>query len=75
MTTHEYVVVIEKGANGFSAYVPDLSGCIAAGKTKKLVQRRIREAVDIHLKSMIEDGDPIPEPASKFEYLEVQLAF
>jgi predicted RNase H-like HicB family nuclease len=69
-----YGYVIEKTKTGFSAYVPDLPGCIATGKTKELVQRRIREAVDIHLKSMIEDGDPIPEPTSQYEYLDVQLA-
>jgi predicted RNase H-like HicB family nuclease len=69
-----YGYVIEKTKTGFSAYVPDLPGCIATGKTKELVQRRIREAVDIHLRSMIEDGDPIPEPTSQCEYLDVQLA-
>jgi predicted RNase H-like HicB family nuclease len=69
-----YGYVIEKSKTGFAAYVPDLPGCIATGKTKQLVRRRIQEAVEIHLKSMIEDGDPIPEPTSQCEYLEVQLA-
>jgi predicted RNase H-like HicB family nuclease len=74
LTSHKYVVIIEKGRKGYGAYLPDLPGCVATGKTKELVQRRIRDAVDMHLKSMIEDGDPIPEPTSQCEYLDVQLA-
>jgi predicted RNase H-like HicB family nuclease len=69
-----YLCVIEKTETGFSAYLPDLPGCIATGRTKEQVRRRIHEAVEAHLKSMQEDGDPIPEPASKFEHVEVQLA-
>jgi len=69
-----YGYVSEKTKTGFSAYVPDLPGCIATGRTKEVVRQRIREAVGIHLRSVIEDGDPIPEPASQCEYLEVQLA-
>jgi len=69
-----YGYVIEKSRTGFAAYVPDLPGCVATGKTQQLVRRRIQEAVEIHLKSMIEDGDPIPKPTSQCEYLEVKLA-
>ena len=69
-----YGYVMEKSKTGFSAYVPDLPGCIATGKTKEQVRRRIQEAVEIHLKSMLEDGDRIPEPTSQCEYLNVQLA-
>jgi predicted RNase H-like HicB family nuclease len=69
-----YGYVIEKTTTGFSAYVPDLPGCIATGKTKELVRQRIQEVVEIHLKSMLEDGDPIREPTSQCEYLDVQLA-
>ena len=69
----KWVVIIEKTRTGFSAYVPDLPGCVAAGKTKAQVRRRIHEAAEIHLKSMIEDGDPIPQPTSRWEYVEVQL--
>jgi predicted RNase H-like HicB family nuclease len=66
--------VMEKSKTGFSAYVPDLPGCIATGKTKEQVRRRLQEAVEIHLQSMLEDGDRIPEPTSRCEYLDVQLA-
>ena len=69
----KWVLIIEKTKTGFSAYLPDLPGCVATGKTKAQVRRRIHEAVEIHLKRMIEDGDPIPQPTSRWEYVEVQL--
>jgi predicted RNase H-like HicB family nuclease len=69
-----YGALIEKTKTGFSAFVPDLPGCVATGKTKEQVRRRLQEAVGIHLKSMMESGDAIPEPTSKLEYVEVQLA-
>jgi predicted RNase H-like HicB family nuclease len=69
-----YGYVMEKTKTGFSAYVPDLPGCVATGKTKEQVRRRLQEAVGIHLKSMMESGNAIPEPTSKLEYVEVQLA-
>ena len=68
-----YGALVEKTKTGFSAYVPDLPGCVAAGKTRQQVRRRLQEAVEIHLKSMMESGDAIPEPTSKLEYVEVQL--
>jgi len=70
----KYAVIIEQAATGFSAYVPELPGCIATGATKAQVRQRIQEAVEIHLKSMMEDGDPIPKPTTEFEYMDVQLA-
>jgi len=63
----KYAVIIEQTATGFSAYVPDLPGCIATGATKAQVRQRIQEAVEIHLKSMMEDGDPIPEPREQVD--------
>ena len=69
----KWVVIIERTKTGFSAYLPDLPGCVATGKTKAQVRRRIYEAAEIHLKGMIEDGDPIPQPTSRWEYVEVQL--
>ena len=69
-----YAIVVERAVNNYSAYVPDLPGCIATGKTKEQVRRRIQEAVEIHLQSMLEDGDRIPEPTSRCEYLDAQLA-
>ena len=60
----KYAVIYEKGKTGYGAYVPDLPGCVAVGKTLKLVQKRIREAIELHLEGMREDGDPVPEPTS-----------
>ena len=69
-----YGCVIERTETGYCAYVPDLPGCIATGKTKEQVRRRIQEAVAIHLQSMMEDGDPIPKTTTEWEYLDIQLA-
>lgn len=56
-----YAVIFEKGKTGYGAYVPDLPGCVATGKTLEDVQRLIREAIEMHLQGMREDGDAIPE--------------
>ncbi len=58
----DYLVVIEKTGNGFSAYVPDLPGCVVAGDTVNDVAALIRDAVGFHVESLIEDGEPIPPP-------------
>jgi len=60
----KYIVVIEKAGNGYSAYVPDLPGCVAAAYTREETEKLIREAVELHLDAMREDNDPIPEPAA-----------
>lgn len=60
----EYVVILERGETSFGAYVPDLPGCVAVGKTKEEALRLIREAIEFHLEGMREDGLPIPEPSS-----------
>ena len=66
-----YAVVIEKAESNFSAYVPDLPGCVATGATVEEVEREIREAIAFHLEGMREDGLPIPDPTSKVEYIEL----
>ena len=65
---HGYAVVLEKTRSGWSAYVPDLDGCVAAGGTQEETRLLIHEAITFHLRGMREDGDPIPEPASIVEY-------
>ena len=60
----KYAVVIEKGENNFSAYVPDLPGCVAAGDTVDEAERLIREAIEIHIRGMREDGLEMREPIS-----------
>ncbi len=65
-----YAMVIEKGERNYSAYLPDLPGCIATGRTLREVKRRMHEAVELHLRGLREDGLPIPEPTSVVEYVE-----
>jgi predicted RNase H-like HicB family nuclease len=66
-----YAVVIESGPNNYSAYVPDLPGCIATGKTLDDVRANIRGAMAMHLRAMIEDGDPLPEYESFGETVDI----
>lgn len=66
-----YAVVIEKAASNYSAYVPDLPGCVATGSTPEQAETEIREAIEFHIEGMREDGLPIPEPSSKVEYVDV----
>ena len=65
-----YAVVIEKAKGNFSAYVPDLPGCVAMGKSVRAVEAEIRKAICFHLDGLREDGLPIPEPAAVCEYVE-----
>ena len=66
-----YAIVIEKGEDNYSAYVPDLPGCVAIGDTVEETERELQEAVEFHLEGMRADGLPIPEPSSQVDYLEV----
>src|SRR4029079_17959478 len=66
-----YAVVIEKAENNYSAYVPDLPGCVATGTTVAEAEMQIREAIEFHLEGMREDGLPIPLPSSQVEYIEI----
>jgi predicted RNase H-like HicB family nuclease len=59
-----YAVVIEKAGSNFSAYVPDLPGCVATGNSVEAVEREIREAIRFHIDGLNEDGLPIPAPTS-----------
>ncbi len=66
-----YAVVIEKGERNYSAYVPDLPGCVSVGDTLEEARAEIREAIEFHLEGMREDGLPIPKPSSWAEFVEV----
>lgn len=61
----QYAVIIEKGEQSYGAWVPDLPGCVAAAETEEEVELLIREAIAFHLEGLREEGDRIPEPASK----------
>ena len=67
----KYIVVYEKTPNNFSAYVPDLPGCVAAGGTREETERLIREAIAFHLEGLHETDEPIPEPSTWTETVEV----
>lgn len=66
-----YAVVIEKATDNYSAYVPDLPGCVATGATIEEVEAHIRKAIEFHLDGLREDGTPPPQPLSHVEYVEV----
>ena len=66
-----YAIVIENAGANYSAYVPDLPGCIATGATVEEVEASIREAIELHLEGMRQDGTPVPPPSSRVEYVEV----
>lgn len=68
-----YAVVIENAGDNYSAYVPDLPGCVATGATLDEVEREIGAAIIFHLDGLREDGLPIPGPASHVEYVEVAV--
>ncbi|HKR62370.1 MAG TPA: type II toxin-antitoxin system HicB family antitoxin [Thermoanaerobaculia bacterium] len=67
----EYLVIVEKGETSFGAYVPDLPGCVAVGETKDEAMQLIREAVELHLESLRENGEDIPPPHSSVEKIAV----
>ncbi len=67
-----YAIVIEKAANNYSAYVPDLPGCVATGITLQEVNQQIKEAIAFHLDGLREEGLPIPEPTTLCEYVEAR---
>jgi predicted RNase H-like HicB family nuclease len=66
-----YAIVIERAENNYSAYVPDLPGCIATGATVQETETQIREAIDFHIAGLREDGVPVPQPSSRVDYVDV----
>jgi predicted RNase H-like HicB family nuclease len=68
---YRFLIVIEKTENNYSAYSPDLPGCVATGKTREETGRNMHEAVEMHIQGMIEDKLPIPESTAYAEYIAV----
>ena len=66
-----FLIVVEKAGENFSAYSPDLPGCVATGATPEDTKARMRSAIDLHLKGLREDHQPIPEPSAIAEYVDV----
>ncbi len=67
----EYVVIVEQGDSSYGAYVPDLPGCVAVGETRDEAMELIREAIELHIESLRENGEPVPEPHSFVEKVAV----
>jgi len=69
--TKRYLIVMEGTTTGYSAYSPDLPGCVATGATQVEVERRMREAIELHVAGLLQQGEPVPEPHSSSSYVEV----
>jgi predicted RNase H-like HicB family nuclease len=67
----KYLIVIEPTSTGFSAYSPDVPGCIATGQTRDEVERSMHEAIAFHLDGLREEGQPVPEPRTYSAYVEL----
>jgi predicted RNase H-like HicB family nuclease len=65
-----YAVIVEKTENNYSAYVPDLPGCVTTGKTLEEIEENMKEAIQFHLDGLREEGLPIPEPETYCEYID-----
>jgi predicted RNase H-like HicB family nuclease len=68
-----YAIVIEKAASNYAAYVPDLPGCVATGTTRDETERLLREAIELHIEGLTQDGLPIPEPSADVDYVELEV--
>ena len=66
-----YAIVIERAKSNYAAYVPDLPGCVATGATIKQTERRIRDAIEVHIEGLRDDGLPVPKPSSRVDYVEI----
>ena len=68
-----YAIVVEKAGNNYSAYVPDLPGCIATGSNIKEAEQEISKAIKFHIDGLREDGLPVPAASSVVEYMEIAV--
>lgn len=68
---YRFLIVIEKEKKNYSAYCPDLPGCVATGKTREETERNMHEAVEMHVQGMLEDNLPIPESVTVAEYIAI----
>ena len=67
----KYLIVIEETGSGYSAYSPDLDGCVATERTREEVEREMRDAIAFHLEGIAQSGEPVPEPHTYSAYVEV----
>jgi len=69
----QYLIVIEKTETGYSAYSPDLDGCVATGPTKNEVEQNMREAIEFHIEGLRDEGYSVPPPSSYSTYIDVPI--
>ncbi len=69
---YKFLVAIEKTESGYSAYSPDLQGCIATGATREEVEKNMHDAIEMHVNGLLEDNLPVPDPNSFEEYISIQ---
>jgi predicted RNase H-like HicB family nuclease len=69
---HRFLVIVEKAGKNYSAYSPDLPGCVATGKTREETERRMHEAIELHVKGLLEDGLPVPRSHASAAFVAVQ---
>ena len=69
---HRFLIVIEKADGNYSAYSPDLPGCVATGVTREDVEKNMHDAIEVHIQGLIEDKQPVPESQSFAEYIIVK---
>ena len=67
----KYLIIVEPTNTGFSAYSPDLPGCVSTGRTRDEVENNMHEAIEFHLEGLQEEGYPIPQPSSASAYVEI----
>lgn len=68
-----YLIVIEKAAHNYAAYSPDVPGCVATGKTAAEAEEKMKSALVMHLRGLLEDGLPLPEPTTTDAYVEIEV--
>jgi len=68
---HRFLIVIEKANGNYSAYSPDLPGCVATGATREETENNMHQAIEMHIQGLLEDNLPIPEPQALAEYIAV----
>ena len=68
----KYLIIIEPTSTGYSAYSPDLPGCVSTGATREEVERNMHEAIEFHLEGLLEEGYEVPEPSTSSAYVEVE---
>jgi predicted RNase H-like HicB family nuclease len=71
---NRYLIIIEETSTGYSAYSPDVPGCVATGRTRPEVESEMHDAIEFHLEGLREEGLPIPKPSSTAQYVEVVVA-